>query len=303
MDISVASICKNEEIMIRPWLRHLLEIDAVKEINLVDTGSTDNTLDLIKDIKDSRIKIHTCDMNNSFSSARNFALTKVNKDAEWLLFIDVDELFSDCYENLFAMMDGIDFSDTDVIRFPFVKFWDFDKLWFHTPPILPCLKDGNVFYGASKDTIALFRKGVVKEFTGELHERLQLTSQNPREKTISIKKDMRLESINDLREDVFVGHYSKAKLHEQARKQGKSFEYCVGKKRMEFRKCAPATYFGRTYDRAWCETATETDIEQLGKDQIAQFVEVEGHTFVDDFDAYELNNEFIKDYFPRRVDA
>lgn len=93
-----------------------------------------------------------------------------------------------------------------------------------------------------------------------------------------------------------MDHYSKAKIRAQAERINKSFEYCVGLKRSRYRVLSPKNYFGKLYDKDWAEHATEKDIEQLGVDQMIQFIEIEGH-FFDNRDVYELNNEFIKKYF------
>ena len=82
--ISVCMIAKNEEKHIDECLKRLEHYHY--EIVLVDTGSTDGTLEIAAKYTD---KIYHFDWINDFSVARNFALDKASND--WVLSIDCDE--------------------------------------------------------------------------------------------------------------------------------------------------------------------------------------------------------------------
>jgi glycosyltransferase involved in cell wall biosynthesis len=60
--------------------------DIVDEIVIVDTGSTDRTLEIAGEFNSS---IFYFKWNNDFSAARNFALSKCQSD--WILYLDADE--------------------------------------------------------------------------------------------------------------------------------------------------------------------------------------------------------------------
>ena len=83
--VSAALIVKNEERIIGQCIERLRP--AVDEIVVVDTGSTDNTMNILRD---SGIHPYAFDWNDDFSAARNYALTKVSGD--WVLCVDADEL-------------------------------------------------------------------------------------------------------------------------------------------------------------------------------------------------------------------
>ncbi|HAR6038972.1 TPA: glycosyltransferase, partial [Staphylococcus pseudintermedius] len=86
--ISVVYIVKNERDYI---IKSLLSIlDLADEIIIVDTGSEDNTLDLIKNMCDKKIKIFTFNWCDDFSKARNFANAKATCD--WIMILDADEI-------------------------------------------------------------------------------------------------------------------------------------------------------------------------------------------------------------------
>lgn len=82
--ISLCIITKNEA--------HYLDrcLDCVKsypfEIVVVDTGSTDNTLEIAQKYTDC---VYTFEWINDFAAARNYAVSKATND--WILFLDTDE--------------------------------------------------------------------------------------------------------------------------------------------------------------------------------------------------------------------
>ena len=82
--LSVCIIAKNEEMHIEECLKRLAPYGL--EIVLVDTGSTDRTVELARQYTD---RIYHFDWCNDFSAARNFSMQKASYD--WILFIDCDE--------------------------------------------------------------------------------------------------------------------------------------------------------------------------------------------------------------------
>lgn len=89
MRISLCMIVKNEEKNIVNCLDRALKI--VDEAIVVDTGSTDKTLQILKDNygEDKRVRIIEYQWENDFSKARNKSLEYVTGD--WILVLDADE--------------------------------------------------------------------------------------------------------------------------------------------------------------------------------------------------------------------
>jgi glycosyltransferase involved in cell wall biosynthesis len=84
MKISVAMIVKNEESCLA---RALESVKGFDEIVIVDTGSTDKTVEIAKKYTD---KVYTdYKWNDNFAEARNHSLSKCSGD--WILTIDADE--------------------------------------------------------------------------------------------------------------------------------------------------------------------------------------------------------------------
>lgn len=82
--LSVCLITKNEEQFLE---RCLASVEGVAdEIILVDTGSTDSTMEIAKKFN---AKIFEIDWPNDFSAARNISLSYASGD--WILVIDADE--------------------------------------------------------------------------------------------------------------------------------------------------------------------------------------------------------------------
>lgn len=82
--LSVCLIVKNEEKVIRRCLESIK--DVADEIIIVDTGSTDATLELVKNYG---AKIIRSSWFNDFSFSRNLALQEAQ--SQWILVLDADE--------------------------------------------------------------------------------------------------------------------------------------------------------------------------------------------------------------------
>ncbi|MGO4180750.1 glycosyltransferase family 2 protein [Paenibacillus sp. TAF43_2] len=84
MNITGCVITKDEETNIEKCLNSLKE--TTSEIIVVDTGSTDNTVQIARDLGAS---IYHFKWENDFSKAKNYALSKATGD--WIIFLDADE--------------------------------------------------------------------------------------------------------------------------------------------------------------------------------------------------------------------
>lgn len=83
--LSLCMITKNEEKNIKSCLESVANI--VDEIIIVDTGSTDKTIEIAKSYG---AKVFTHKWNDDFSEARNISLEKATKD--WIIVLDGDEV-------------------------------------------------------------------------------------------------------------------------------------------------------------------------------------------------------------------
>ncbi len=85
--LSLCMIVKNEQNFIEDCLESVK--DVVDQIIIIDTGSTDNTLELAKKYK---VDIHHFKWCDDFSKARNESIKYATSD--WVLWLDADERLS-----------------------------------------------------------------------------------------------------------------------------------------------------------------------------------------------------------------
>lgn len=104
LNISVIVLTYNEERCIERCLNSIKNI--FNEIVIVDTGSNDRTLEILKKTKIENMNIFNFDWNDNFSEIRNFALKQAT--FEWIFYIDADEVLEivslNDLQNEFAMM-------------------------------------------------------------------------------------------------------------------------------------------------------------------------------------------------------
>lgn len=99
--VSAIMIVRNEERCIEKSINSLIKI--VDHIIIVDTGSTDHTIEIIKQYTNDKIQLYHFKWCNDFSKARNYALSLSKTD--WSFFIDADEYnFSETYESIHVFL-------------------------------------------------------------------------------------------------------------------------------------------------------------------------------------------------------
>ena len=143
-------IVKNEEDCIERCLNSVK--DVVDEIVIVDTGSTDKTIEICKSYK---AKIERYQWNGSFADARNFSIEKATGD--WILWLDADEELDEIDKH--KLRKGTHFIDYDAINIHLINY------------------HGDVIDKNNTTDIAhtrLFRNNGIK-FKNKMHERLDLT--------------------------------------------------------------------------------------------------------------------------------
>lgn len=98
MKISTCLIVKNEAENIGRCLDSIKNISD--EIIVVDTGSTDDTVEIAKSFG---ARVYFYGWDNNFSNAKNFALEKATGD--WIIFLDADEYFGEnTQKNLISVL-------------------------------------------------------------------------------------------------------------------------------------------------------------------------------------------------------
>ncbi len=103
MVLSIGMIVKNEEKYLRQCLTALQPLrDAVdSELIIVDTGSTDKTVEIAREFTDNVLFFEWI---NDFSAARNVSLKAAK--GEWFMFVDADEVFQSCDDLIYFFKSG-----------------------------------------------------------------------------------------------------------------------------------------------------------------------------------------------------
>lgn len=93
MILTIGMIVKNEEKILRRCLEALQPIlkNVDSELIIVDTGSTDSTVEIAKEFTD---KVLFYEWTKDFSAARNVGLKQAK--GEWFMTVDADEIFLSC---------------------------------------------------------------------------------------------------------------------------------------------------------------------------------------------------------------
>lgn len=104
--VSVCMIVKNEEVNLPLCLAHLKDIAT--EIIVVDTGSSDRTIEVAESLG---AKVYNFEWTDNFSDARNYSFSKASCD--YIYAADADETIDE--ENLFRLKTLLeDMSETDL---------------------------------------------------------------------------------------------------------------------------------------------------------------------------------------------
>ncbi len=193
--LSVCLVVRNEEKYLPRCLASVK--DAADEIILVDTGSTDRTVEIARQFTDKVFKIK---WPEDFGKARNFALDKASGD--WVLFLDGDEELDS--QSLPAMQKAIEQKDnTEGYLIKVLNYYE----------------AGNQVETAPDMVFRLFRNRKQYRYSGAIHEQIcdNIVNVNPKAK-IGITEDICIIHYGYLQEEIKVKNKTErnTRLLEQA---------------------------------------------------------------------------------------
>ncbi|AEX84529.1 glycosyl transferase [Marinitoga piezophila KA3] len=137
--ISACIMAKNEEQNITRCLESIK--DFCDEIIFVDTGSTDNTVEIAKKYTD---KIYFFPWNGNFSDARNETLKYAT--SEWVFIVDADEEASEKLKNnIRSFLENLE-KDIVAVYIPTINYMDFDKKTTEIASTARFFRNGKVKY-------------------------------------------------------------------------------------------------------------------------------------------------------------
>lgn len=143
VNITGIIIAKNEEDRIADCIDSL---SFCNEVIVVDGGSSDNTVEIVKKMK---AKVIICETNN-YAEMRNKGLLKA--EGEWILYLDADERIpTKLQEEIISTVNTLDKNNVYKLRR--------DNYYF-----------GNYFWPYQEQLERLFKKTSIKKWEGKLHE-------------------------------------------------------------------------------------------------------------------------------------
>jgi tetratricopeptide (TPR) repeat protein len=154
--VAAALIVKDEAETIRNCVESLQ--GAVDELVVVDTGSTDGTLDTLRELD---VEVLKFGWTGSFADARNFALSHVKSD--WVLWVDGDEYLNP--------------EDVDAPR---VAAGLYGALGCPIALRIVQVNDVGGRYEANMDMSRMHPTGYGIRWYGRIHEQLGLNAEDPR---------------------------------------------------------------------------------------------------------------------------
>lgn len=115
-EVSLCMIVKNEEEHLPRCLENIRNV--VDEIIIVDTGSTDRTVEIAKSYG---AKVYYFKWNNNFSEARNESLKYATKD--WILILDADDELQGEYKENFKLLLDMQLDENAIYFFETLSYY------------------------------------------------------------------------------------------------------------------------------------------------------------------------------------
>ncbi|BEU88762.1 hypothetical protein TAMA11512_22260 [Selenomonas sp. TAMA-11512] len=164
--ISACYIVKDEEENIVRSIASLR--DGVDEVIVVDTGSTDGTIEVMKTLeREIGCSLHHFSWCDDFAAARNYALERTTGD--WVIFLDADEYLTE--------------ETRGNLRSTIRKYGEHDGLLF---PMVHVDEDGAIL--GEDVVLRAFRKTPETRYRGRIHEEI-IKGGQPLRKIHTLRKD------------------------------------------------------------------------------------------------------------------
>lgn len=130
--ISLCMIVKNEEKVLDRCLHSIKDI--MDEIIIIDTGSTDSTVEIASKYTD---KIYSYRWKDDFADARNFSFSKATM--EYIYMADADEVIDDENAILFANLKHVLLPEIDIVQMTYCNQLKFGTVYNFDEELRPKL--------------------------------------------------------------------------------------------------------------------------------------------------------------------
>ena len=211
--VSACLITYNEQEMLPYCLNFLNNMSEITEICIVDSQSTDSTLDLIADFsnKTSKVVHFIRQPFITFGKQKNKAMELSNE--EWILLIDADETYTPQLNVLMKDLPKLNKFGINAIRIPTLQMV-IDRKHFLNP---------NTYWLGLDPHIRLIKKGLAG-YHGEIHEVL-IDSRGRNLHTTSDPDVLETLSCNEYR-NIWLKHCQILKSNNALLEKGKRWKVC-----------------------------------------------------------------------------
>ena len=239
MSVSAAIICKNEEDVIERCLGAILP--QVDEVHICDTGSTDQTVQIIRDMNNPKVHIHTdYTWNKDFSEARNHANSKCS--GKWIISVDCDNTteFKRPLREVIAWAEAQGAGVINTIQDWGNCTFPFPKIYLNSPSVYYKYKFHNVLHHNCKavttNDIVMYEKRKKSNVPGRKKRQTDLQD---------YFNEMNVKEPNDARCWFYAGRtYMDNRAYESAIPK---FQRCVNVTRWSQERYVSYLYLGRCY--------------------------------------------------------
>lgn len=224
--ISLCIIVKNEEKFLPDCLKSVKGI--VDEVILVDTGSTDSTIEIAKKFG---TKVITHQWNNNFAEARNVSLKHAT--GEWVLILDADESLEMSDSDEEHLHKQLEKPETDIFSFELINYYgeeqDEHKVFKMAQPRLFRNHLGLYFENGVHETINLNKTGLdippIKHLPIKIHHMGYLTSVTKHKKKNERNMSLLHEEIKKEDHSPWMEYHLASEYYRQEDFKT-AFEYC-----------------------------------------------------------------------------
>ena len=236
--ISTCMIVKDEKDNILRSLESAIKFSS--EVIVTDTGSTDGTVEIIKDfIKSNKeVKLHHFKWNNNFSEARNYSISKCTQDYIFILDAD-EELSEEAVNNINNMT-----LDKEVYSLTTANFLDLEKTLYDTIVQARLFKRGNISYSGVVHNQSVY-KGKPEKIEGILNHYGYAWTDELREKKYNRTATLLRQEIDKYtgtNKKYFQVQLFKSMLIGKKLKEARDFGYSLAKEFLESNELPALAY-------------------------------------------------------------
>lgn len=203
MLLSIVMMIKNEEKLLEKTLKALKPLmkNINSELIILDTGSTDNSVEIAKKYTD---KVYFEKWNNDFAHMRNVSISYASGD--WLLILDADEELVN-YEKLIDFLKSDLHTKYNSATIKLKNIFSEDEKRYNISPLLRMFKNDEDFkYKGKIHEQPLFKKPIYNEIAFFNHYGYLFENEELKQIKDSRNKKILLEEINDKPNDPYINY-------------------------------------------------------------------------------------------------